>query len=128
MLPMRGRMGVSRSRRVKLLALCERKATLAAVVVLALVAAACPGGCGGSDGSGTMGASSESASGYVAWPMFGRVPARTHLPAGPEAGAGPTAEAGLVDQHPRADRVPAYFCAARISPAARSPDSTAPLR
>jgi outer membrane protein assembly factor BamB len=43
------------------------------VVALALLA-----GCGSSGDSGATAAGAESASGYVDWPMFGRVPARTH--------------------------------------------------
>jgi outer membrane protein assembly factor BamB len=68
-------MGPSRSSRVDFVQLCRTKATLA----LAVVAAVALGGCGSSDGSGA-GASSASAStpAYVDWPLFGRVPARTH--------------------------------------------------
>ena len=47
---------------------------MALVVVVALLA-----GCGGSDGSTSGGGSaSSSSSGYVDWPLFGRVPERTH--------------------------------------------------
>ena len=72
-------------------------------LLLAVLALA---GCGSSGESEKSGLARK-ASGYVAWPFFGRVPERTHYLPAERAGARPAAEAGLVDQHPRADRVPA---------------------
>ena len=72
-------MRVARSRRVAFVASVSGKATpllLGALLVLVLL-----GGCGDSGGSSAdaSGSGSESApDGYVDWPQFGRVPARTH--------------------------------------------------
>ncbi|MGN6663355.1 MAG: outer membrane protein assembly factor BamB family protein [Solirubrobacterales bacterium] len=66
-----------------------------ALVLLVLLA-----GCGGSDGSSGGGASSSSSSGYVDWPLFGRVPERTHyLPDESRALDPPLRQAWSIDTH-----------------------------
>jgi outer membrane protein assembly factor BamB len=52
------------------------RAAASILVVLAFVVGML--GCGGSDDPGAAAASGSSSSGYVNWPFFGRVPARTH--------------------------------------------------
>ncbi|MGN6253659.1 MAG: outer membrane protein assembly factor BamB family protein [Solirubrobacterales bacterium] len=67
--------------------------------VVALVLLAVLAGCGGSGGS-SGGASSSSSSGYVDWPLFGRIPERTHyLPAHARALDPPLKEAWSIDTH-----------------------------
>lgn len=66
---------------------------------MALVLLAVLAGCGGSGGS-SGGASSSSSSGYVDWPLFGRIPERTHyLPAHARALDPPLKEAWSIDTH-----------------------------
>ena len=70
---------------------------------LLLVVVACLGalaGCGGS-GGGETSASSPSQAGLVAWPLFGRVPERTHYLPAPPRGAldPPLREAWSVNTH-----------------------------
>ena len=75
-------------------ALWETKAPLALVVVGILLAL---GGCGESD-NGAPG--SRASSGYVDWPLFGRVPARTHyLPASERALDPPLRQAWSINTH-----------------------------
>jgi outer membrane protein assembly factor BamB len=86
-------------RRVALLSLCERNSTaiLIVLVAIALVFAGC-----GSGGSGAASASggSQSSAGYVDWPYFGRVPARTHyLPMQKRALDPPLKQAWSVNTH-----------------------------
>jgi outer membrane protein assembly factor BamB len=76
-----GRLG-----RVAFVSLWRTKATRRAVLFFGVVVALLLPGCGGSGDSGASGASGASAepnaSGYVDWPLFGRIPQRTHyLPA-----------------------------------------------
>jgi len=78
--------------------LCGRKAPLAVVAVVVAVALA---GCGGSGDSSSRGSgASASSGGYVDWPLFGRVPERTHyLPAKQRALDPPLKEAWSIDTH-----------------------------
>ena len=76
-----------------------RRLCLGALALLLLL-----GGCGGSDdapqGTGANGDSTTSAPGYVDWPMFGRVPERTHyLPAERRALDPPLAERWSINTH-----------------------------
>lgn len=64
------------SRRVALLSLCERKSPFLLVLLVVAVLAGC--GSGGSGSTDSSGASETSSAGYIDWPQFGRVPARTH--------------------------------------------------
>lgn len=57
-------------------------------------------GCGGSSDSGATAAGSEAADGYVDWPLFGRVPARTHyLPARKRALDPPLRQTWSINTH-----------------------------
>jgi outer membrane protein assembly factor BamB len=69
--------------------------------VLAFVAGALLlAGCGGSSDDGGGGAASSSGAGLVAWPLFGRVPERTHyLPAHERALDPPLREAWSINTH-----------------------------
>jgi outer membrane protein assembly factor BamB len=71
------------------------------LLAVALLLAALSGGCGGSNGSGAASSGSESSShGYVDWPQFGRVPARTHyLPANERALDPPLKQAWSINTH-----------------------------
>jgi outer membrane protein assembly factor BamB len=80
--------------------LCERKSTVAAAVLAAL--ALVTGGCGSSDSGATAsaGSSGSGSVGYVDWPFFGRVPARTHyLPEQRRALDPPLKQAWTVNTH-----------------------------
>jgi outer membrane protein assembly factor BamB len=78
-----------------LLSLCERKAPLALVVALLALALV---GCGGSGDSRS--GTPESSAGYVDWPLFGRVPERTHyLPATSRALDPPLRQAWSINTH-----------------------------
>jgi outer membrane protein assembly factor BamB len=82
-----------------LLSICERKSTFL-LVGLALVVAL--GGCGSGDSGATASAGDpgSSSAGYVDWPFFGRVPARTHyLPMQKRALDPPLKQAWSVNTH-----------------------------
>jgi outer membrane protein assembly factor BamB len=87
-------------RRVDFVRLCRSKSTLAAgVVVLLLLALA---GCGSGDPSSTLPSerAEVSSGGYIDWPQFGRVPARTHyLPEDERALDPPLKEAWSINTH-----------------------------
>jgi outer membrane protein assembly factor BamB len=78
---------------------CRTKATLA--LLLVALAAVVLAGCGGPDGSATeRGGSVGSSASFVDWPLFGRVPARTHyLPAEKQALDPPLKEAWSINTH-----------------------------
>ena len=84
--------------RVEFVRLCLTKSTLAAVLVAGTLALA---GCSDSDGDSASGAeSAATGSAYVNWPLFGRVPARTHyLPAEEAALDPPLREAWSINTH-----------------------------
>jgi outer membrane protein assembly factor BamB len=96
-------MRASKSGRVAFVSLWETKATLRILIaglaiVLALLVAAC-----GSSGENETGASASevaSGSGYIDWPLFGRVPERTHYLAAEEKALDPPLkEAWSVNTH-----------------------------
>ena len=71
-------------------------------MLVALVLALGAAGCGDTSGDAGSGASGPAATGgsYVDWPLFGRVPARTHyLPAEEKALDPPLKEAWSVNTH-----------------------------
>jgi outer membrane protein assembly factor BamB len=73
-----------------------------AAISLALILALLVAGCGGSDETGTGASASKVATGssYVDWPLFGRVPARTHyLPDEKRALDPPLKQAWSVNTH-----------------------------
>jgi outer membrane protein assembly factor BamB len=58
------------------------------------------GGCGGDDGAGASDAGPAASSGYVNWPQFGRIPARTHyLPENDRALDPPLKQAWSINTH-----------------------------
>ncbi|MFL5897353.1 MAG: PQQ-binding-like beta-propeller repeat protein [Solirubrobacterales bacterium] len=68
---------------------------LGAIAVALLLA-----GCGGSEGSGAKGSGEAGSGGYIDWPLFGRVPARTHyLPADERALDPPLRQAWSINTH-----------------------------
>jgi outer membrane protein assembly factor BamB len=73
-------MPASKSGRVEFVSLWETKATLGILIAALAAFALAFGGCGSSDDGETGASASEVASGssYVDWPLFGRVPQRTH--------------------------------------------------
>ncbi len=76
------------------------RASKPGILIAGLVAFGVLAGCGSSDNSGANAASSESANGYVAWPMFGRVAARTHyLPDRKRALDPPLKQAWSINTH-----------------------------
>lgn len=86
------------SRRGGFVASWDTKTPIAvAIALIAFVLA----GCGGSDGSAAAGRSGSSSSeGYVDWPLFGRIPERTHyLPATQRALDPPLREAWSISTH-----------------------------
>src|SRR5215203_71304 len=96
---MRGRMPNANPRCVDFVRLCHAKSTLAAIVVLLTLSFA---GCGNSGDSATGASNSHPASGssYVDWPLFGRIPERTHyLPAKRKALDPPLKQAWSVNTH-----------------------------
>ncbi|HET9592681.1 MAG TPA: PQQ-binding-like beta-propeller repeat protein [Solirubrobacterales bacterium] len=75
-----------------------RSLTAGVALVLLLALAGC--GSGGSDSSDSWGGSGSNSVGYVDWPLFGRVPARTHyLPAEKRALDPPLKQAWSVNTH-----------------------------
>lgn len=89
----------SNSGRVDFVSLWATKATLG-ILIAGLAAVGALAGCGGSSDSGATAPSSESAHGYVDWPMFGRVPARTHyLPDQKRALDPPLKQAWSINTH-----------------------------
>jgi len=86
-------------RRGGFVSLCGRKTPLAVVAVV--VAAVVLVGCGSSESNrGGASSASASSSGYIDWPLFGRVPERTHyLPATQRALDPPLREAWSIDTH-----------------------------
>lgn len=73
-----------------------------AVACIALAAALAIAGCGGSDDDTTTASNKDPASGsrFVDWPLFGRIPARTHyLPAKQKALDPPLKEAWSINTH-----------------------------
>jgi outer membrane protein assembly factor BamB len=89
-----------RSRHVALLSPCDKKApfVLVALIVLALLGAGC--GSGGSDTTAPSARTEAGSGGYVDWPQFGRVPARTHyLPARERALDPPLKQAWSINTH-----------------------------
>jgi outer membrane protein assembly factor BamB len=97
-LPMRGRMLPDGLRRVALLSLCERKSPFAVVALVVLVLAGC--GSSGSETNAPSARAESSSAGYIDWPQFGRVPARTHyLPEDKRALDPPLKEAWSINTH-----------------------------
>ena len=83
---------------VALLSLFERKSTLALAVLVALALVGCSSGYSGA--TAPSGGSESRSSGYVDWPQFGRVPARTHyLPEDKRALDPPLKEAWSINTH-----------------------------
>jgi outer membrane protein assembly factor BamB len=73
---------------------------LAIACLLPALGAVAGAGCGGSAGDGEKSEPASKPSGYVAWPLFGRVPERTHyLPAHRRALDPPLREAWSIDTH-----------------------------
>ena len=73
-----------------------------ASLVLALALSIAATGCGGSNGDSAAGADGQAATGgsYVDWPLFGRVPGRTHyLPAEEKALDPPLKQAWSINTH-----------------------------
>lgn len=72
-----------------------------AALALALALALASAGCGGNSGSGgSADASAQPGSGYVDWPLFGRVPERTHyLPARRRVLDPPLRQAWAINTH-----------------------------
>jgi outer membrane protein assembly factor BamB len=95
-LPIKGRMPSSRLPRVDFVRLCLAKSTFALVAAVLALA-----GCGGSNGeSASRAESAATGSAYVNWPLFGRVPARTHyLPAEGRALDPPLKQAWSINTH-----------------------------
>lgn len=92
-------MPLPRSTSVAFVRLCLTKATLATLLVALALAFA---GCGGADENATGASNAHPASGasYVDWPLFGRVPARTHyLPAKSRALDPPLKQAWSLNTH-----------------------------
>lgn len=88
--------------RVAFVRLCHTKATLGILIAAMTAVTLALGGCGGSDDGETGASASEVASGstYVDWPLFGRVPQRTHyLEADNKALDPPLKEAWSVNTH-----------------------------
>lgn len=84
--------------RVEFVRLCLTKSTLGFLIVAIGVALA---GCGDADGDAASGAErAATGSSYVDWPLFGRVPARTHyLPAEETALDPPLKQAWSINTH-----------------------------
>jgi outer membrane protein assembly factor BamB len=91
-------MRASNSGRVDFVSLWATKATLG-ILIAGLAVAGVLAGCSSSD-SGATAAGSDAANGYVGWPLFGRVPARTHyLPAQNRALDPPLKQAWSINTH-----------------------------
>jgi outer membrane protein assembly factor BamB len=94
-------MRASNSGRVAFVSLWATKATLG-ILIAGLAAIALLAGCGGSDSGATAAGSGAEpgSSGYVDWPQFGRVPARTHyLPEQKRALDPPLKQAWSINTH-----------------------------
>src|SRR4051794_38369555 len=92
--PMRPRTSVY----VAFVSLWKTKATLPLLGVLVLGLASC--GDSGGDSHAGAGGSTATGGSYVDWPLFGRVPARTHyLPAEDKALDPPLKEAWSINTH-----------------------------
>jgi outer membrane protein assembly factor BamB len=93
-------MDASNSGPVAFVSVWATKATLG-ILIAGLAAIGTLAGCGGSAGPNTAAARSEAGgSGYVDWPLFGRVPARTHyLPMQKRALDPPLKQAWSVNTH-----------------------------
>jgi outer membrane protein assembly factor BamB len=98
--PIKGRMPFVRLPRVEFVSLWKTKSTLG-FLIAAIAAALAFAGCGGSGGDAASGAESPATgSSYVDWPLFGRVPARTHyLPAEEKALDPPLKQAWSINTH-----------------------------
>src|SRR4051812_25802825 len=98
---MNGRAGALRSHlvlpmRERMPAAISRALTIGCLAVVVAVLA----GCGSGDSGSTAASSGAGASGYVDWPLFGRVPARTHyLPMQTRALDPPLKQAWAVNTH-----------------------------
>ena len=91
-------MRASKSGRVDLVALWGTKSTLG-ILIAALAVVFVLGGCGGSDDGSASGPAATGGS-YVDWPLFGRVPQRTHyLPAEGRALDPPLKQAWSINTH-----------------------------
>jgi hypothetical protein len=107
------------------MSLTEHARRLLVAGLMALSLAALAAGCGdSSSGSAASGGSDSSSSGYVDWPLFGRVPARTHyLPDESRALDPPLREAWSVDTHALIEFPPAihggvaYYALIGLEPA-----------
>jgi outer membrane protein assembly factor BamB len=93
-------MHASKSGRVAFVPLWVTKATLA-ILIAGLATLFALAGCGSSDSGATASSNGPgSSSGYVDWPMFGRVPARTHyLPDEKRALDPPLKQAWSINTH-----------------------------